>query len=634
MNYSVTLDLKGNILEKLNLVDSKLSSINRKSRNVRVSGVGGANSSHASRYIPDDMYRRLTGFRYRFRHNRYFNFDETERRLERAYRARSRFVNNFWSNSTYISGARRNFGNFLVMFNEFSSTLLRTIPALGTVVKSLGAIFGINAAQIVGGGLLYKFGKRSLMSESMNTAIQNSATYDMVRLTRGKDFNNLYNTATRISETTGAGRAGSMALLNTLSGLNIGNTRLNDRDAAFFANAAARISAMSGRDMNIVGLNLQQLLTTWQGIDMKELFKSVPIIEKYVLDLRANAKNKGDNIYSFIRENPQALVDAFAKLIESYQLGDVAIAKGRMQLSEEQLSLTKMKALEKFYVGVSEVSIGINKMLEKLYTELGKVDWTPLLRTFEDFMSGIINFATSFAKFLQSDEFKRISNIISGAIKGAGAGGILGSVIPGLGTAVGIGAGGIIGSVGGYFSDIDAYSTEQKELYSRLYNNSLLKNILTKSGFKSNSLFRDEEGKLRYSSVNISPSTIKLSKEEYNKLIEKLSFGSRGYNAMGYDILKGGNFEEAVRNILAGTDSYKPTITSAAGNETGKMEKLTRGSRSLIINFNKSVVEMINNMQPNDTESLLKEMETMAEDAVARGLHIAFNNATLAATSQ
>ena len=132
----------------------------------------------------------------------------------------------------------------------------------------------------------------------------------------------------------------------------------------------------------------------------------------------------------------------------------------------------------------------------------------------------------------------------------------------------------------------------------------------------------------------MSPSTIKLSEEEYSKLIKKLSFGSRGYNEMGYDILKGGNFEEAVRNILAGTDSYKPTIISGAGNETGKMESLTRGSRSLIINFNKSVVEMINNMQPNDTESLLKEMETMAEDAVARGLHIAFNNATLAATSQ
>lgn len=191
-----------------------------------------------------------------------------------------------------------------------------------------------------------------------------------------------------------------------------------------------------------------------------------------------------------------------------------------MQLSEEQLSLTKMKALEKFYVGVSEVSIGINKMLEKLYTELGKVDWTPLLRTFEDFMSGIINFATSFAKFLQSDEFKRISNIISGAVKGAGAGGILGSIIPGLGTAVGIGAGGIIGSVGGYFSDIDAYSPEQKELYSRLYNNNFLKNTLTKIGFKSNSLFRDEEGKLRYSSVNLSPSTIRLSEGEYHDLVK------------------------------------------------------------------------------------------------------------------
>ena len=628
MNYSVVLDLKGNILEKLNLVDDKLKDINRKARNVRVNvGGSGSFSSSASRNIID--YKTERGFRYlnyKFRHNKFFDFSQTFQKLEDAERARRRFHQNFWSNATSISGARRNFGNFLNMFNEFSQVILKTIPILRQFVTGMGALIGINAIGVVGGGLLYKFGKRSLMGESVTTAIQNTATYDMVRLTRGSDFENIYKNASDIAAKTGASRSGSVSLLNTLSGLTVGNTKLNDRDANFFANVASRISAMSGRDMQIVGLNLQQLLTTWQGIDMKELFKSVPLIEKYVFDLRAKSKNKGEDIYSFIRNNPQALIDAFAKFSESYNLSDVAVARGRVALSEEELSMSKMKSLEKFYIAIADLSESINKALEGLYAEIGKIDFKPLLNTFEDFVMSIISIGSSFAKFLQSDEFIRIKNIISNAAKGVVAGYAVGGPIGG-------GIGGIAGTLYGGLKDPDKYSPEQRALFSQLSNNSLLKNNLIRFGIKSTSLFRDDEGKLRYSSVNNAPTTIKLSKDEYTQLIKELSFGSKRLNQMGLDLLRGVGTEQTIKDVLAGMDNYKPKIQGVSNDEE-KLKNLTRGSRALIINFNKSIVEMINNMQPNDTESLLKEMEEVAENAVTRGLHIAFNNATLTASSQ
>lgn len=630
MNYSVVLDLKGNILEKLNLVDDKLKEINRKARNVRVNGGGsGSFSSSASRNIIDSKTER--GFRYlnyKFRHNKFFDFSQTFQKLEDAERARRRFQQNFWSNATSISGARRNFGNFLNMFNEFSQVVLKTIPILRQFVTGMGALIGINAIGVVGGGLLYKFGKRSLMGESVTTAIQNTATYDMVRLTRGSDFENIYKNASDIATKTGASRSGTVSLLNTLSGLTVGNTKLNDRDANFFANVASRISAVSGRDMQIVGLNLQQLLTTWQGIDMKELFKSVPLIEKYVFDLRAKSKNKGEDIYSFIRNNPQALIDAFAKFSESYNLPDVAVARGRVALSEEELSMSKTKSLEKFYIAIADLSVSINKALEGLYAEIGKIDFKPLLNTFEDFVMSIISIGSSFAKFLQSDEFIRIKNIISNAAKGVVAGYAVGGPIGG-------GVGGIAGTLYGGLKDPDKYSPEQRALFSQLSNNSFLKNNLIRFGIKSTSLFRDDEGKLRYSSVNNAPTTIKLSKDEYTQLIKELSFGSKRLNQMGFDLLRGVGTEQTIKDVLAGMDNYKPKIQGVSGDEeTGKLQSLTRGSRALIINFNKSIVEMINNMQPNDTESLLKEMEEVAENAVTRGLHIAFNNATLTASSQ
>lgn len=629
MNYSVVLDLKGNILEKLKLVDEELKSINKRARNVRVNGggLGRRDPASASRNIlSDETERKIRGIQYKFRHYRFLDFSGLLKGMENTQRARKRLLDNFWSNSTSISGARRNFGNFINMFSEFSKTVLNTIPVIKQAVIGLGALAAIKLTGPLLGGIAYKLGRNSLMSEGTNTAIQNIATYDMVRLTRGNDFNNIYRSATDIALKTGASRAGTVSLLNTLSGLTVGGTKLNDRDANFFANVASKISAVSGRDMQLVGLNLQQLLTTWQGIDMKELFKSVPLIEKYIFDIRARSKNKGEDIYSFIRNNPQALIDAFAQLVESFNLPESAIARGRVALSEEELGITKTKSLEKFYVAIADLSVSINKSLEKLYEELGKVNWKPILNSFENFITDIISIGASFAKFLQSDEFVRIKNIISNAAKGAAAGYVAGGPI-------GAGVGGIAGTIYGGIKEPDIYSPEQRALFSQLSNNNLLKNSLTNFGVVSRTLYRDKEGILRYSSVNNVPSTIKLSRDEYSKLVKELSFGSNRYKQMGYDLLKGVGTEEAIKAVLANMDNYKPHVKPGE-DEAGKMQSLTRGSRALIINFNKSIVEMINNMQPNDTEALLKEMEEVAENAVTRGLHIAFNNATLAASSQ
>lgn len=631
MNYSVVLDLKGNILEKLKLVDEELKSINNRARNVRVNGggLGRRDPASASRNIlSDETERKIRGIQYKFRHYRFLDFSGLLKGMENTQRARKRLLDNFWSNSTSISGARRNFGNFINMFSEFSKTVLNTIPVIKQAVIGLGALAAIKFTGPLLGGIAYKLGRNSLMSEGTNTAIQNIATYDMVRLTRGNDFNNIYRNATDIALKTGASRAGTISLLNTLSGLTVGGTKLNDRDANFFANVASKISAVSGRDMQLVGLNLQQLLTTWQGIDIKELFKSVPLIEKYIFDIRARSKNQGEDIYSFIRNNPQAIIDAFAQLLESFNLPESAIARGRVALSEEELGITKTKSLEKFYVAIADLSVSINKSLEKLYEELGKVNWRPILNSFENFITDIISIGASFAKFLQSDEFIRIKNIISNAAKGAAAGYVAGGPI-------GAGVGGIAGTLYGGLKDPDKYSPEQRELFSKLLSNSALKYFLVTGGIESRTLYRDKEGILRYSSVNNVPSTIKLSRDEYSKLLKELSYGSNRYKQMGYDLLKGVGIEEAIKAVLANMDNYKPQVKGTPGeDEAGKMQSLTRGSRALIINFNKSIVEMINNMQPNDTEALLKEMEEVAENAVTRGLHIAFNNATLAASNQ
>lgn len=632
MDYSITLDLRGNILEKLNLVENKLDSINKKSKKVRVSGGAGSPASPSRRSKDMERYSRIIrGLNFKFRHNPFLDFSKTFANFEKSMKARKRFMDNFWSNSTSISGARRNLGNFINMFGKFSQTLLTTIPALGVVTKGIAAIFGTEALGALAGGLLYKFGKKSLLGEGAQTAIQNAATYNMVKLTRGESgFNSMYKTATDISERTGAGRAGTMALMNTLSGLTVGKTKLTDRDATFFANVAAKISAVSGKDMQIVGLNLQQLLTTWQGIDMKELFKSVPLIEKYVFDLRANSKNKGEDIYDFIRKNPDALVDSFAKFADVYKLDKLAIATGQMKLSEENLNLSKNKSLENFYIQVAELSVNINKMLEGLFEAIGKVDWKPPLDQFQSFMEGLIDFTVWITNALGSIDWENLKSIL----KWGGAGAALGSFGGPLGTLLGGVAGGLGGYLGGG-SDKDIKSQRYKVFkYSVDDRSNQYRAMIV--GFTSPNLYRDKEGKLLSTSTPRMTERIQLTQKEFLSLFEKLAFSSsKKVNDLLAKINSGDlkALEESVIKYVAEPDNYKPTVTPGAG-DADKLQNLTRGSRSLIINFNKEIVSMTNNMQPNDTESLLREMESVAEDAVTRGLHIAFNNSTLAASTQ
>ena len=70
-----------------------------------------------------------------------------------------------------------------------------------------------------------------------------------------------------------------------------------------------------------------------------------------------------------------------------------------------------------------------------------------------------------------------------------------------------------------------------------------------------------------------------------------------------------------------------PTV-SPVKDETGRMNDLSKGSKSLIINFNKSIVDMDNHINTTDPSTIMREIEDYVSQAIARGLNIAFNQAT------
>lgn len=629
--YQIELNLKGDLNAKLDDAIKKAQNLKSITNNIGRRGGSFNNPAGGRRYnpyphIPESYmrdFRRLNYWLYRK--------DGLSNRglfsnIDRAFQARQRLTNNFIANSFTYSGWQRNLGNFANLIGAVGKAALQAVPLIKPLIGAIGAIGGVAGGVALGGGLLYRFGKNQLLSESTAQAISNSAQYRMAQLGQGTAYSNLYNTATRITEQTGGSRAGLVSLMNTLSGLTLGNTKLTQKDAQWFGEVAAKISAVSGRDLQIVGLNLQQLLTTWQGIDMKELFKAVPLIEKYVFDLRAQSKNKGEDIYSFIRENPQALIEAFSRFMTQFQLPKVGVVKGRMQLSDENLEIKKLEYLERFYEDVGNVYQNINFSLEKLYQSLGSnyegSIYQDMLTSFDNFVymltktiSGIANTADGFVKSIRDVfngnalmRFFQLPQYIQHRLSG--------------------------------HNDSDAWKYAQAD-WDRWFgtgvDTSKYKGNIYRDLAKANLLSGDyltDKYSMNEKGI-LSPSTsgqkirFRLNNNSVEYILNKLENSPLLRDRDLLERISKGDKEakwEAIK-LLVRDSSSSPKIDSV-GDETGRMKDLSKGSKSLIINFNKSIVDMDNHINTTDPSTIMREIEDYVSQAIARGLNIAFNQAT------
>lgn len=621
--YQIELNLKGDLNAKLD--DAIKKAQNLKSITNNIGGRGGSfnNPAGGRRYnpyphIPEErmnLWRRMNyaAYRYPFANNRHLL-----RNIDRYYQARQRFQNNFIANSFTYSGWQRNLGNFANLIGSVGKAALQTIPALKSVIGTLGGIVGLKALSIAGGGLLYRWGRNNLMSEQTSQAISNVSQYNMARLAQGSGYNEMFRNATDIVTQTGGSRAGLVSLMNTMTGLTVGDTKLSSRDAQWFGQLAAKISAVSGRDLQIVGLNLQQLLTTWQGIDMKELFKSVPLIEKYVFDLRAQSKNKGEDIYSFIRENPQALIKAFEKFIGQFELPRAGVLKGRVQLSEENLEADKLEYLEDFYEDIANISIHINESLSKLYKTFGEgydgSIFQKAISAFDSFISGIIDVGTKIINWI--NEHPTISSFIggfgSGALVGSSAGPI-GSVVGGL----------VSGTTAALWSKVPEYNLTKEQAINKLKGTILRTNYLYREP-SDDKLYKSDYLASAVKDIKLSADDIEnlfnnlnnLRTKEAKDLIKRLRYYTPDLTALSRA------FELTSKEFIPA-----PTV-SPVKDETGRMKDLSKGSKSLIINFNKSIVDMDNHINTTDPSTIMREIEDYVSQAIARGLNIAFNQAT------
>ena len=695
--YSVVLNLEGNMnsvldsaIAKSRILNSELGKVSRNasagSRTRRRKKTGEISEEDLFKrypHIPSGWQNRVFRFNSKLERSPLLSHNGFLRNVDRTFKNLQQFSNDFLRNSFTLYGVRKNFGNAVNIISQFAHTAGTAFPALGAAGRIGGAAVIGYGAPALAGGLGYWAGMRTLKSQSMQEAAANNMRYNMARHSLGEGYDDAFRAASDIAVSTGSSRVGTLDLISTLTGLNVGGTLLSQEQASYLDNITAKLAHASNRDMGVVGLNMQQILTSWQGIDIKELIKSVPLIGKFLQDERRKAGSNED-IYAFVRSNPQAFFRALEEFNKTVKISPVAMARGQIALNRENFFLK----LEKLFEPVAKRMADINT---KLYDILGDVAEEFFSNQNLDNVDSIL------------DNFQKASKtLLKAAVKFGNAAIDVGSwtvenpwtTTAGLYALFGKGslqmkvATIIAGSIidGNKKADNKAKEVAGKELLSRperyiAFNEMLAASGIPASKYKETADYvfshpDDEKSKqllgatARYihgssylDRLKFRDKGFRAIEQEYGPWswefiqyalsdawnMAKIGFFERpnvGFNGVPYKIPSPKTkdrekAQEDFNNAIKGweipnkyPDDYIKPITdsfdtqSVGQSDTQTIRGMSGTTRALVINFNREIVSMPTTINANDVADIKQQLEPAIEDMIVRGLTIALNNST------
>lgn len=695
--YSVVLNLEGNMnsvldsaIAKSRILNSELGKVSRNasagSRTRRRKKTGEISEEDLFKRYPHirpQWQKRVSWANSFLKRHRGFNDKDFLRNFDRSAKVFNKFSSDFLRKCLTLYGMRENFANAVKVVSSFSRTVGAAVPAIGTA-GSIGksALIG-QGIPALAGGLGYWAGMRTLKSQSMQEAAANNMRYNMARHSLGEGYDDAFRAASDIAVSTGSSRVGTLDLISTLTGLNVGGTLLSQEQASYLANITAKLAHASNRDMGVVGLNMQQILTSWQGIDIKELIKSVPLIGKFLQDERRKAGSNED-IYAFVRSNPQAFFRALEEFNKTVKISPVAMARGQIALNRENFFLK----LEKLFEPVAKRMADINT---KLYDILGDVAEEFFSNQNLDNVDSIL------------DNFQKASKtLLKAAAKFGNAAINVGSwtvenpwtTTAGLYALFGKGslqmkvATIIAGSIidGNKKADNKAQEVAGKEFLSRperyiAFNEMLAASGIPASKYKETADYvfshpDDEKSKqllgatARYihgssylDRLKFRDKGFRAIEQEYGPWswefiqyalsdawnMAKIGFFERpnvGFNGVPYKIPSPKTkdrekAQEDFNNAIKGweipnkyPDDYIKPITdsfdtqSVGASDAQTIRGMSGTTRALVINFNREIVSMPTTINANDVEDIKQQLEPAIEDMIVRGLTIALNNST------
>ena len=615
--------------------------------------------------------------------HRGFNDKDFLRNFDRSAKVFNKFSSDFLRNCLTLYGMRENFANAVKVVSSFSRTVGAAAPAIGTA-GSIGksALIG-QGIPALAGGLGYWAGMRTLKSQSMQEAAANNMRYNMARHSLGEGYDDAFRAASDIAVSTGSSRVGTLDLISTLTGLNVGGKLLSQEQASYLANITAKLAHASNRDMGVVGLNMQQILTSWQGIDIKELIKSVPLIGKFLQDERRKAGSNED-IYAFVRSNPQAFFRALEEFSKTVKISPVAMARGQIALNRENFFLKLEKLFEPVAKRMADANTKLYDILgeaaEEFFSEQNLNNVDSIINNFLEASKTLLGAAAKFGNAAINVGSWTVENpwtTTSGLYALFGKGSLQMKVAT-------IVAGSII-------DQANKVDKKEEDIAIRDLKNDpngikyleailpgfkyahydIWKNIINGNpeydnvsaivaDYRQSELSRTQPNY----AINLRNKAIKeaISNTPVTKPLTLLGLGGlaidNGLQKIGSLLLQDmitqppmGKFQDKYNNNKYAKQldkEIRPLLAKEYDQSGNSIESLTdsfdtqsvgqsdaqtiRGmsgtTRALVINFNREIVSMPTTINANDVEDIKQQLEPAIEDMIVRGLTIALNNST------
>ena len=562
--------------------------------------------------------------------------------VNRLYHKADVFKRAFLGNLTSLSGALRNLSNFGAVLGSIGRIAAGVIKPLGTVAPALtlvgGAIVAAKGLNILLRGSALAFGNRLLNNQNLVEAGSSAMQFEMARKGLGAAYEKSFQEAGRLAAEYGFSRTGLLNSINMFTGLNVGNRTLSREEATRIAMQAGKIAHVGGVPFERVNINLQQLLgqPTPSARDLRELIQAAPIIGKIAQQSMAR-KNVSGDVFSYLKDKSELLnvLNEFDRMIES---NPFMKARGMAQLYKENAFIKIVQDNAEFWPKISQ-SLGIfydklaivaNQYIPKLADFISPEKIGTMMADVESAISDLTKIFGGIMSFLgwvgrsvpfgHADKF----NVEEKWVPGAG-----GTVRKAF-------------SFGGRF-----YYDDQGNKYPAINSDSLysarqraaFRDLVTRdSSYIISSLAAQRAGSadmiggVPYPKAGFTPSA-----SQRAAAIREFRANSKNFLQNPGRVLKpvptidGGTYWDidygklfGQLNPAAGFDGNGGNISTYDG-----LSDITKGARSLIINFNREIVSMpisIDNV--NDGADLGAQLQGALYDNIMRGLQVALNNAT------
>lgn len=571
------------------------------------------------------------------------------------------FQDSFFNNVSSFSGLRYNMVNLGKVFTSLTGVVGKAIPALGAFGQvAIGAAkiwMGVHAWRLASSGLPLLIGTKLLNSNNMAEAASNLMQMRMAEKGLGGNYQATLNRATQLAAEYGFSRVGMLNAMNMFTGLNVDGKKLTPEEASHLAEVVGKIAHVGGLSFERVNVNLQQLLG--QAVpsirDIRELVGQAPFIGKLAMNMMEERGVQGDyRDWLKNKSNLRSVLDEFNELVESHP---VMKARGQIALAKENFWMRIADGLSPYWDKIAQANEKLYSWLsDKIVSWVSNIDVEKFGKKLESFVTELSVLTSSIGPLvaklvewindltgLSKEKFPEVTlgpdgQVIYTGKKIKGAEGQKQEADINLAAKKQIAANHMPNMLSELMPKLDSMGVKisPDSLSAKLRDTALINRIaLTNENFNKQHL--DKE----YSAYSLDSLYINNKWRAEHTEVPKRARSREGKPGIGagYDLYEADvytpNREQMLANVMSyfaethNREQFEKLFGGAADADAQQLSDLSKGSKSVFINFNKEIVDMdINIASVENIEELGRKLEPKIEEVVVRGLTIALNNAT------